>query len=1046
MQSVNRVSQPQTVVTPSSTRQPAIKPLILAVHLATLSLAGPAFAADEGASQPVSVQQREIDIPAGALDEALNRFALQTGIEIYFDASTTQGLRSGALQGHYSIDSGLNQLLADTALIAQRQPDGSYMVTAQLSEGTANLSTINITDYGANGFSRDVQGHNDVYDKDTSTSYLGKVEVERYKGTNPSDLLQGVPGVFSGEARNSGAIDLNIRGIQGPGRVPVTIDGTEQAITVSRGYNGATNRNYIDPSLIGGMTIYQGAVNERDVKSGVGGAMTVTTLQPDDIIREGEEFGVELMVEGSGNATSPRLPNLHTGEDYRTVEGYPQEWGDMANPYNDQTLVINPESKSSRDANPLNGEDYAYRFAAARKGEQFDVLAAYAYRERGNYFSGRNNADYYDNPERTEDKDYIVNLARYWKPGDEVANTSSTMESWLFKTTWHIADDEELSFNYRDSTSHYGEIMPSRISRSEEKGAIQWPESKVDAKAYNLEYRYKPQDNDWLDFHLNLWRTDTVSDTYSAGGYPNYTSFEYDGDPLLRNTALINAQHTRDGVTVSNKIALSDSLDLTLGGRFQHEDLGSDDRYNPDANDNWRMLPRAGRREEWQTNFDFAWRPTDRLRLNGGLTFSGYWARDDLIANNPGEFNSIYSKYSNVTYREEIPLSQEEIQSAIDNGLTGLQQMLDLGWITQEQFDQEAARVAETIETSRTVTSDGGTWEPDSDGNYSYAGNPCLNGQVSGEHVVSCRTEAVSEIVTAEDKKRKDHGWVPHWGVSYRFNDYSRAYLKYSETLRFPSMFESTMAFSASLTPWGVEPEHAYNWELAYVHDLTQWLPSAEYADIKLAYYHNLTRDVIERDDRFRFNNIDKQLIRGIELSGRYDNGRFFTSLGLNYNLENKVCDEDSAASASGSMNWWGNNDLVPRCFDYGFPNGYLLAQATPEFSANWELGGRFLDRRLELGGRATYYKGYENEDLEWYTDHAVLAADQHGYVYFYNIPFSWGETLILDAYARFNLNKHLDIELTGTNLTDQYYVDPATRSAMAAPGRNIKLSLTGRF
>lgn len=64
--------------------------------------------------------------------------------------------------------------------------------------------------------------------------------------------------VYSGDARNSGALDPNIRGIQGPGRVPLTIDGTEQALTVWRGYMGANNRNYIDPSLIGGMQVIKG--------------------------------------------------------------------------------------------------------------------------------------------------------------------------------------------------------------------------------------------------------------------------------------------------------------------------------------------------------------------------------------------------------------------------------------------------------------------------------------------------------------------------------------------------------------------------------------------------------------------------------------------------------------------------------------------------------------------------------------------------------------------------------------------------------------------
>ena len=105
------------------------------------------------------------------------------------------------------------------------------------------------------------------------------------------------------------------------------------------------------------------------------------------------------------------------------------------------------------------------------------------------------------------------------------------------------------------------------------------------------------------------------------------------------------------------------------------------------------------------------------------------------------------------------------------------------------------------------------------------------------------------------------------------------------------------------------------------------------------------------------------------------------------------------------------------------------------------------MDRRLEIGGRATYYKGYENNDLDWYIENSYGAGDnEHGYVYFYNTPYSWGDTLIFDAYVRYKINEIFDVEFTGSNLSDQYYVDPATRSAVAAPGRTFKLGLTGRF
>ncbi len=39
-----------------------------------------------------------------------------------------------------------------------------------------------------------------------------------------------------------------------------------------------------------------------------------------------------------------------------------------------------------------------------------------------------------------------------------------------------------------------------------------------------------------------------------------------------------------------------------------------------------------------------------------------------------------------------------------------------------------------------------------------------------------------------------------------------------------------------------------------------------------------------------------------------------------------------------------------------------------------------------------------------------------------------------------------ITLELVGSNLTDEYYIDPTTRSAVAAPGRALKLSLTAQF
>src|SRR3546814_9019116 len=60
--------------------------------------------------------------------------------------------------------------------------------------------------------------------------------------------------------------------------------------------------------------------------------------------------------------------------------------------------------------------------------------------------------------------------------------------------------------------------------------------------------------------------------------------------------------------------------------------------------------------------------------------------------------------------------------------------------------------------------------------------------------------------------------------------------------------------------------------------------------------------------------------------------------------------------------------------------------------------------------------------------------------------PFTWDEILTFDAYAKFRINERFTSELTGLNLNNRYYLDPLSRSLLPAPGRTVRLSLTGRF
>lgn len=117
--------------------------------------------------------------------------------------------------------------------------------------------------------------------------------------------------MYSSEAHNGAFIDPNIRGIQGQGRSPLTVDGTEQSITVTRGYNGANNRNYLAPKLIS--SIEKGASLSRHTEISVDGSITIKTININDILPANEKFGFAVKLEGSNNAIKPQFKKLSLG-------------------------------------------------------------------------------------------------------------------------------------------------------------------------------------------------------------------------------------------------------------------------------------------------------------------------------------------------------------------------------------------------------------------------------------------------------------------------------------------------------------------------------------------------------------------------------------------------------------------------------------------------------------------------------------------------------------------------------------------------------------
>lgn len=105
----------------------ACRSLVLA--LACIGAATHLHAQAPGAS-PAAEAARGYGIPAGPLEDALNRFGRDSGLLLSFTQDQVKGLRSPGLQGRHTARSGLDALLQGTGLQAVEQAPGSYVLRA----------------------------------------------------------------------------------------------------------------------------------------------------------------------------------------------------------------------------------------------------------------------------------------------------------------------------------------------------------------------------------------------------------------------------------------------------------------------------------------------------------------------------------------------------------------------------------------------------------------------------------------------------------------------------------------------------------------------------------------------------------------------------------------------------------------------------------------------------------------------------------------------------------------------------------------------------
>ncbi|MBC7212895.1 MAG: TonB-dependent receptor plug domain-containing protein, partial [Pseudomonas sp.] len=169
---------------------------------------------------------RDYDIAQGPLGTALGVFASQSGLLLSYDPELTRGRAAPALKGRYTVQEGARRLLANSGLQLLPNARGAYILIPQ-AQASATATELTPTMVAASEL---VDPQRDTYRAPRSTVHLSREDLDRFSTVSVGDMLKGVAGVQVGDSRNGGALDVNIRGIQGQSRVAVRVDGSEQAV------------------------------------------------------------------------------------------------------------------------------------------------------------------------------------------------------------------------------------------------------------------------------------------------------------------------------------------------------------------------------------------------------------------------------------------------------------------------------------------------------------------------------------------------------------------------------------------------------------------------------------------------------------------------------------------------------------------------------------------------------------------------------------------------------------------------------------------------
>jgi hemoglobin/transferrin/lactoferrin receptor protein len=139
------------------------------------------------------------------------------------------------------------------------------------------------------GEARDAAIQSQVFTTPGGVSSVGSSDIARFGQSDLGDVLRSVPGTSVRESANNPGVGVNIRGMEGSGRVNMMIDGVRQNFRFTG--HEAQGFTYVDPSLLAGVDISRGAVSTAGGAGALAGAANFRTLDIIDVLKPGQKAG-----------------------------------------------------------------------------------------------------------------------------------------------------------------------------------------------------------------------------------------------------------------------------------------------------------------------------------------------------------------------------------------------------------------------------------------------------------------------------------------------------------------------------------------------------------------------------------------------------------------------------------------------------------------------------------------------------------------------------------------------------------------------------------